>query len=210
MKIDSIIFDLDGTLWDSTDTVLKAWVMITEREKDVKKPITREDMQGSMGLQIKQIGERFFPYLDENRRMELMETCCEEERELLLKEGGVLYPNLEKILISLSEKYDLFIVSNCQCGYIESFLEYHKLSRYFKDIECAGNTGLSKGENIKKVIERNNLKEAIYVGDTQGDCDGAKVAGIPFIYAAYGFGKVESYDNKIDSIEELLDIIVAR
>ena len=207
MKIDSIIFDLDGTLWDSTDTVLKAWAMITETEKDVKKPITREEMQGSMGLQIKEIGERFFPYLDENRRLEILEICCTEERELLRKEGGVLFPNLERVLSTLCQKYSLFIVSNCQCGYIEAFLEYHKLFCYFKDIECAGNTGLSKGENIKRVIERNGLKQPIYVGDTQGDCTGAKVAGIPFVYAAYGFGEVESYDRKINSIEELLELV---
>lgn len=207
MKIDSIIFDLDGTLWDPTDVVLKAWAMITEREKDVKKPITREDMKGSMGLQLKQIGEKFFPYLDENRRMELMKNCCAEERKLLFKEGGVLYPNLEKVLSRLSEEYSLFIVSNCECGYIETFFGYHKLSHYFKDIECAGNTGLSKGENIKRIMERNKLNQPIYVGDTQGDCDGARLAGIPFVYAAYGFGKVESYDSKIDSIEKLVAIV---
>ena len=207
MTIDSIIFDLDGTLWDSTDAVLKAWASVIEDAKDVKQEITREDLQGIMGLQIKEIGDKFFPYLDENRRLEILEICCTEERELLRKEGGVLFPKLESILSTLSEKYELFIVSNCQCGYIESFLEYHKLSCYFKDIECAGNTGLSKGENIKRVIERNKLKQSIYVGDTQGDCDGAKLAGIPFVYAAYGFGKVESYDKKIGSIEELLKLV---
>jgi len=206
MKIDSIIFDLDGTLWDPTDVVLKAWCMITEREKDVKKAVTREDMEGAMGLQLKEIGEKFFPYLEENRRMDLMEACCIEEQELLRNEGGMLFPKLESVLDTLSEKYALYIVSNCYSGYIETFLEYHKVSHYFKDIECAGNTGLSKGENIKRIIERNDLKQPIYVGDTQGDCDGAKLAGIPFVYAAYGFGEVDSYDRKIDSIEELVAI----
>lgn len=207
MKIDSIIFDLDGTLWDSTDAVLKAWDEVIKGMKDVEKPITKEDLRGSMGLQIKQIGEKFFPYLDENRRLEIMDICCEEERNLLLKEGGILFPNLQKVLSSLMKNYGLFIVSNCQCGYIETFLEYHKLSGYFKDIECAGNTGLSKGENIKRIMERNNLKQSIYVGDTQGDCDGAKLAGIPFVYAAYGFGKVDSYAMKIDSIEEIVNVV---
>lgn len=68
----------------------------------------------------------------------------------------------------LSDTYDLFIVSNCQDGYIESFYEYHKLERYFKDYENPGRTGLSKGENIKLVIDRNNLDAPVYVGIRTG------------------------------------------
>jgi phosphoglycolate phosphatase len=159
-----------------------------------------------MGLQIKEIGGKLFPYLSEAEQLELMELCCEEERKVILQEGGILYPDLESTLETLSEKYSLLIVSNCQCGYIETFLEYHRLGRYFKDFECAGNKGLSKGGNIKKTIERNNLKASVYVGDTQGDCDAAKVAGIPFVFAGYGFGKVSAYNyklNKLSDIEKL-------
>lgn len=38
------------------------------------------------------------------------------------------------------------------------FFKAHKLDKYFTDYECPGRTGLSKGENNKLVIERNNLK----------------------------------------------------
>ena len=50
------------------------------------------------------------------------------------------------------------------------------------------------------------MKNPIYVGDTSGDMEGAKIAGIPFVYASYGFGDVESFDYKIDDISELLDL----
>ena len=128
----------------------------------------------------------------------------EEERKLLLKDGGTLYKDLESTLQTLSKSYSLFIVSNCQCGYIETFLEYHKLSKYFKDFECAGNTRLAKGENIKSVMKRNNLVHPVYVGDTQGDCDAAKLANIPFVFASYGFGKVDGYDYVIKEISEMV------
>lgn len=206
MSIDSIIFDLDGTLWDSTEVVLKAWNSIIETNEEIKNPITREELQGTMGLQIKQIGDKLFPYLNETAQYKFMELCCKEERKLIHKEGGVLYSNLEDTLKQLSQKYSLFIVSNCQCGYIEAFLEYHNMGKYFKDIECAGNTGLVKGENIKKVIERNQLKNPVYVGDTQGDCDGATLAKIPFIYASYGFGKVKEYDYIIKEVADLVKL----
>jgi phosphoglycolate phosphatase len=206
MNIDSIIFDLDGTLWDSTEVILKAWNKVISDKGEFREPITIKELQGVMGLLIRDIGARLLPNLDEGTQEKVMELCCKVEKELLLKEGGVLYPNLEHTLRELSQKYSLFIVSNCQCGYIETFLEHHNMEKYFKDIECAGSTGLVKGENIKKVIERNNLKNPVYVGDTQGDCDGARLAKIPFVYASYGFGKVKEYDYIIEEISNLLKV----
>ena len=37
-------------------------------------------------------------------------------------------------------------------------------------------------------MERNRITSAAYVGDTQGDLEAARLAGIPFVWAAYGFG----------------------
>jgi phosphoglycolate phosphatase len=206
MNIDSIIFDLDGTMWNSTESVVKAWNKVIHDHKEIKDPVTYEIISSVMGMQIQQIGNELFPYLEEAQQKEIMDICCEEERKLLLTEGGILYPNLENVLQTLSQSYPLFIVSNCQVGYIEAFLEYHNLEKYFKDIECAGNTGLAKGENIKKVMKKHNLKSPVYVGDTQGDCNAAKLANIPFIYAIYGFGKVDSYDYSIEEISDILKL----
>lgn len=207
MNIDSIIFDLDGTLWDSTQAVLKAWDMVFENNDDIKNPITKGVLESCMGLQIQEIGSKLFPYLEEAEQTKILDICCEEERKLLLKEGGMLYKDLEGTLQTLSKSYPLFIVSNCQCGYIETFLEYHKLGKYFKDFECAGNTSLVKGENIKSVIMRNNLRQPVYVGDTQGDCDAAKLANIPFVFASYGFGKVDRYDYVIEEVSDIVKLL---
>jgi len=57
-----------------------------------------------------------------------------------------------------------------------------------------------------KIIERNQLKNAIYVGDTLGDAKSAIDANIPFIFARYGFGDVEKYDFVIDAFNEMLKI----
>ena len=75
-----------------------------------------------------------------------------------------------------------------------------------KDSECSGRTSLPKGKNIRLLMERNNLKDAIYIGDTQKDKEACEDAQIPFIYATYGFGTVDSYDAKIDSFDELLTL----
>jgi phosphoglycolate phosphatase len=113
---------------------------------------------------------------------------------------------LEEVLQALSEKYELYIVSNCQEGYIEAFYAYHGLEKYFRDFENPGRTGLSKGENIKLLMKRNGLEAPVYVGDTAGDQKAAKDAGIPFVYAKYGFGDVEDYDYAIERFDALLEI----
>ena len=204
MKIDSIIFDLDGTLWDSSAGMLRAWNVVINNNK-ISEPITLETLQGVLGMQAHQIGSKLFPYLEKAQQLKTMDLCCEETNKVLRREGGTLYLDLENILQTLSQSYSLFIVSNCQSGYIEAFLAYHKLEKYFKDIECSGNTGLIKGENVKKIMEKHKLKSPVYVGDAQVDCDAAKLAKIPFVFASYGFGKVDSYDFIIRELGDLLE-----
>lgn len=206
MNTDSIIFDLDGTLWISTEVVIKAWNHVLNEHKEVQQKISKADIEGVMGLQIKEIGKKLFPDLNEEMQSKLLKNCCDLECQYLSKYGGQLYDNLEKTLIELSTKYKLFIVSNCQCGYIEAFFSAHKLDKYFLDFENPGRTNLSKGENIKLIIERNNLKNPVYIGDTEGDLKAARFADIPFIYAKYGFGEVSEYDYAIDAFEDILQI----
>lgn len=204
--MDSIIFDLDGTLWDPIDTVLIAFNIIIKRYDQVKKEVTREDFRTTMGLQIEDIGKKMFPDIEENTQKQILQESCELERVYIEEQGGNLYENVEDVLEALSQKYKLYIVSNCQHGYIEAFYKYHKLEKYFLDYENPGRTGLSKGENIKLIIERNNLSKPVYVGDTDGDLKASKYVGIPFVYAKYGFGQVSEYDYVIEKFDELIKI----
>ncbi|MGR3764313.1 HAD family hydrolase [Rossellomorea sp. NS-SX7] len=204
--MDSIIFDLDGTLWDSRETVLKAWNGVIRRHDKVKNELTSQQLKETMGLQMDEIGRKLFPQLNDEEREAFLSACSEVETQHLSEKGGILYNRVEEVLISLAKKYRLFIVSNCQHGYIEAFYEYHRLEKHFIDYENPGRTGLSKGENIKLIIERNNLKQPVYVGDTEGDQKAAQSAGIPFVYARYGFGEAKVYDYSVDSFEELMEI----
>ena len=206
MKFDGIIFDLDGTLWDSTEGVCRTWNGVLSNYPQIDLVITPEIMHGCMGLQMDEIAGKLFPELDKEMQMKVMGECCELEDSYLAEHGGIMYPKLEETLAKLSEDYKLFIVSNCQDGYIQSFFQAHHLDKYFSDFESAGKTGMSKGENNKLVMQRNQLANAIYVGDTMGDATSAVVAGIPFVYARYGFGTVVVYDYVIDGFQELLKI----
>lgn len=204
----NIIFDVDGTLWDTTEVVARAWDKAIKEAGRVEPTITSSILKEEFGKQVDVIAEDLFPDASPKQREMLMEQCCKYEHDALEKNrDNLLYPDVRETLIKLSEKCRLFIISNCQAGYIELFMEKTGIEEYITDYECFGNTGKSKGENIKLVIERNNLDNAIYVGDTKGDYEATVYAGIPFVFAKYGFGKVENYYRAIDNIKELLNLI---
>ena len=207
--IDSIIFDLDGTLWDSTNEVAVAFnKVLQEKHPEVKEVVTTERLQQLFGLPLDEIAVKLYQSVPEEHAIKVMEECCAYECDYLAEHGATLYEGLEQVLEALSKEYKLFIVSNCQEGYIQCFFKaYPHLEKYFTDYEYPGRTGKLKADNIRLVIERNGLKNPIYVGDTQGDANAAKEAGVPFIFASYGFGDVKEYEGVVASLEEISKLV---
>ena len=164
-----LIFDMDGTLWDSSENVAASWAEALRRSGYDRPVITKQDIMKVMGLTMDRLADIIFADYEKDERMKLLDLCCGYENEYLIKHGGILYPELEETLVRLKEKYPLYIVSNCQQGYIEAFLEHFGFGKYFDDIECYGNNLKEKGDNIALVIERNKLERAFYIGDIQGE-----------------------------------------
>ena len=139
--------------------------------------------------------------------MEVFNRCSIEELPWLREHPGTLYPDVPQVLRALCKRYPLYIVSNCQDGYIEAFFQAHGLGRYFTDYENPGRTGLPKADNIALVAERNGLRRPLYIGDTQGDYDAASKAGVPFLHAAYGFGRIDRPVPSVATFGDLPDAI---
>ena len=203
MNYDSIIFDLDGTLWDSTETSASAWRRICLKYPDMTDEITADKLRQLFGKPLRDIGIALFQSVSKERAIEIVDECCKQQGSYIAQEGGILYPELKETLELLSQKYKLFIVSNCEDGYIESFFAAHGLQQYFEDYECPGRTRKLKADNIRLIMDRNQLKTPVYVGDTQGDANAAKEAGVPFVFADYGFGTVDEYVDIIHSFGDL-------
>ena len=201
---DSLIFDLDGTLWDSTTACEDAWNIALKKVKVERAPLTPEDVGKMMGLPIAKIFEKFFPDMGPEKRDLAAKECFQEELEIIRKMGAILYPGVQKGLLQLSERYWLFIVSNCQQPYLDTFFHYSGLKNLFKDTECHGNTRRPKGENIRSVVERNGLQKPIYVGDTAGDQEAAVFAGVPYFHVNYGFGVNAKPCMQFDTFTDLV------
>lgn len=202
-----IIFDLDGTLWDARDCACDIWNRVFDKHEEVNIRMTPELSSKLMGKTMEEIGDYLFPELPVEKRRAIMDEVGIEEVEYLQENGAVLFPDLKDTVSRLAKEHNLYIVSNCQDGYVPAFLKAHDMGSYFKDIEMSGRTGKNKGQNIKLLMERNGIEDACYVGDTDGDEKAARFAGIPFIWAAYGFGKAQTPDAVIHSIAALPELL---
>ncbi len=211
-----IIFDMDGTLWDSAANVAESWnVAIAEFNEScradgravIDKKITEDDMYRVMGKTMDVIAELLFPAVVGEDRARLLEMCCTVENDYLREHGGKLYPKIRETVEKLKGNYHVYIVSNCQSGYIEAFLDYYGFNDLFEDIECFGNNNCVKADNIALVVKRNQLDEAVYVGDIQGDYDSSMKAGVKFIHAAYGFGTIDTRVPEISTFAELTQVV---
>lgn len=206
-KINNIIFDLDGTLWDSRKQIIKAWKKVLDEK--LKIIINEETLSSVMGKSNEEFKNKFFSNIPTELADNYLDLCQKEEIKYLTVNGANIYTNSISTIKELSNNYNLFIVSNCQSGYIESFLNYYNLNEYFNDYECCGTTGLPKKNNIKIIMKRNNLIDSMtcYVGDTIDDYNSASANNIMFIYANYGFGNFDKSKYSIFDISEIIDLL---
>lgn len=203
-----IIFDMDGTLWDSSRELAFAWnQVITKRGRE---PLTQQDLAGVLGLPMARLARVLFPDMEAQEAYDLLDACVAVESGYLASHGARLYPGVEETLRALGREYPLFIVSNCRSGYIETFLDYYKFAPLFSDFECLGRNKKKKAENIRIVSERNGLERAIYIGDLESDYRATVAAGSLFVHAAYGFGTLpEEIAEKVPAVHSFFELPAA-
>jgi phosphoglycolate phosphatase len=207
LKADGLIFDLDGTLWDASASCAMAWNKALENKGVMDFVITQQLAHSFAGKLMDDIFNQYFTFLPPGQYNDMAAAYAKEEKFHMKNFGGKLYPDVKEQLKLLSEKYPLFIVSNCLTGYIENFLDQHRLGNLFADYECTGVTGKPKAENIEMIISRNELRNAVYIGDTAGDFEAARKNQLPFIYAEYGFGDAIDAPYVINNFTELEEVL---
>ena len=207
MKFESLIFDIDGTLWDSRALVAEGYNIQLKKEGLDHLCVTAEDLKPLFGKVMTEIADAILATIDPKERYDLMDRCMETENKYLFEnECKIGYPGILETVKELAKTYRLFIVSNSQCGYPELCMDKLGLTPYIEGHMCFGDTGTSKGKTIRKLMEKHNIVSCAYVGDTQGDYEATLEADIPFIWATYGFGTPDGYVAKIDAFADLLNL----
>lgn len=207
MKFESLIFDIDGTLWDSRALVAEGYNIQLRQEGLEHLSVSAEIFKPLFGKVMTEIADVIFESIPTSERYALMERCMDTENRYLRSHPCLIgYPKVRQTIEALAKKHRLFIVSNSQSGYPQLCMEKLGLTEYISGHLCFGDTGTEKGETIRRLMAQHGITSAAYIGDTQGDQDAAELAGIPFIFAAYGFGEPKHWAAKIENFEELLTL----
>ena len=207
MNCGCLIFDIDGTLWDSRALVAEGYNIQLKKEGLDHLCVNAEVLLTLFGKVMTEIADSIFASVPTPERYALMERCMDtENRYLRANPCRIGYPKVKQTMAELAKKYRLFIVSNSQRGYPELCISKLGLTDYIEGHMCFGDTGTSKGKTIRTLMENYGIENAAYIGDTQGDYEATVEAGIPFIWAAYGFGAPEGYAARIDGFEQLLKL----
>lgn len=207
MKFESLIFDIDGTLWDSRALVAEGYNIQLRAEGLDHLCTNAEVLKSLFGKVMTEIGDNLFASIPVPERYALMERCmATENRYLEENECKIGYEGVKETLEELAKSHRLFIVSNSQRGYPELCMEKLGITHLFSGHLCFGDTGTCKGETIKRLMQMHHIESACYIGDTQGDLDAADLAQIPFVFCTYGFGTVTHLWKSIDKFDDLLNI----
>ena len=207
MRFESLIFDIDGTLWDSRALVAEGYNLQLRDEGLEHLSTDAETLKGLFGKVMTEIADALLAPIPAPERYALMERCMARENRYLQENPCKIgYPGIVEALEELSKNHRLFIVSNSQCGYPELCMDKLGIRQLIGGHLCFGDTGTTKGQTIKTLIEKHNIGPCAYIGDTQGDQEAAREAGIPFLWCSHGFGTPEGYDRKLDRFTDLLHL----
>lgn len=206
----SIIFDLDGTLWEVIESTFVSANIIANKYN--LKEISKDTICNVFGLNKEESAKLYFPYMELSESTKLIDEIAVINIKNLNNNGGNVYPNVKEVLNKIVDKYDLYIVSNtAEIEYIRAFLKSADTKECFKNYIAASSLNISKADAIKKVIDDNKIEKAVYIGDTRTDLEAACANNIPFVQAKYGFGedlKTKYYINEIKELPEVLEKII--
>ncbi len=207
-KPDSLIFDMDGTLWDAVDTYVESWCLIFKR-LNLNRTMVREELLERIGWDGEKVMQAVLPEFDSDRRKDIYDEVNGIRRRLLQQKGGVLYEGVLEGLQLLASKYQLFILSNCGSGIIRVFIDWARIDEHITDEIAYGVNSMPKNHNIKLLADKHKLKNPVYIGDTASDGEQSRLAGIPFVFVSYGFGTTNDYNLKFDDFKSLTNYFMA-
>ena len=204
---DALIFDMDGTLWDAVNSYCAIWDACFEKF-GVERRVAREELLRLMGLSLSEIYREIAgepPVIAPEIYIPVLEKL---EKEMMPRLGGEPFPGVREGLKQLSEKYSVFLLSNCGENGLRDMMNHVGIKDYVTEAVTFGSTKRPKDENLIYIKDKYALKNPVYVGDTQSDCASTHKAGLPFVFASYGFGTCESPDLSFESFEDLTEFFM--
>lgn len=215
-KPEAIIFDMDGTLFQTESLLLPAYHKMFDilREEGLYSGPTppEERILSGLGQLLSEIWKNVLPDVDEAVHRRASEILMKLEIEGLEAGISTLYPGVEGTLRKLKERgVRLFVCSNGLEDYIHSIVTVHRLQDVFKGLYSAGGQGIStKVQLLRLLLDHFGIGKTWMVGDRSSDVQAGKENGQTVIGCGYaGFGRDEELkgsDVIISSFDELIGL----
>ncbi|AIQ63354.1 haloacid dehalogenase [Paenibacillus stellifer] len=215
-KPEAIIFDMDGTLFQTESLLLPAYHKMFDilREEGLYSGPTppEERILSGLGQLLSEIWKNVMPDVDEAVHRRADEILLKLEIEGLKAGISTLYPGVEGTLRKLKERgVRLFVCSNGLEDYIHSIVTVHRLQDVFEGLYSAGGQGTStKVQLLRLLLDHFGIGKAWMVGDRSSDVQAGKENGQTVIGCGYaGFGRDEELkgsDVIISSFDELIGL----
>lgn len=195
MKYETVLFDLDGTLLDTTEGVIESVVYTI---KELKLPLPDESTLSTfVGPPMQESFIRVFGVSKDEGQKASETFRAHYKSNGLFK--AVPYKGIEETLEKLVDKgYKLAVATYKKEDAAIAILEHFSLSKYFKIIYGADKENkLTKADIIEKCItdtDTSDKEKVVLIGDSEYDAIGAKNANIAFMGVTYGFGFKSSED----------------
>lgn len=209
MRVRSVFFDLDGTLWAPHSVVLPAFRQVFDRLGwSVPDDATLLD---TLGYQNEVIWQRLLPGAGAAARQQADQLMAEAELELIRSGVGRPFPQVDETLAALAGAgCSLYILSNCGSGYLQAVPDALGIGRHFSDRFCAGDfPGLTKSQILTRVLPT-APQPAAMVGDRWHDIAAGVENGLLTIGCCFGVGQsteLDQADYRIRSFAELWPIL---
>jgi phosphoglycolate phosphatase len=194
-KPEALIFDLDGTLFQSETLIIPAYERAFERLRAeglfVGATPDHTIILTSLGMILKEIWSRVLPNSTEEARSRMDALFLEEQLVLLQQGKGKLYPGVKETLHSLSNAgYRLFIASNGLEIYVRTVAQQMGIEKYFEAMYSAGQYQTkSKVDLVKLLIHHHSIRSGWMIGDRHSDVEAGQANQLTVIGCAYaGFG----------------------
>ena len=206
----AFIFDFDGTLVDSEQSIYQCF-------KSITKQIAPERIEYAKNILIgpplrdtasEILGPEHQKSLDEF--VQLFITMHDDQ----VIEHTQVYPDVDQVLKKLHERnIPMAIATNKRVAPTQKLINHFNWNKYFKFIECSDSESFIKNKNsiVKKIIQKDScFSNAFLIGDTVNDGLAANKNNLKFIKASYGYGKNQDWSsvnviNQIDHLSEILE-----
>ena len=207
----TILFDLDGTLTDSGEGIIKSSAMVLEK---YGLPVpSYEEMRVFVGPPLHETFHKFG----------VPKEKCDDAVELYRVRYNTVglfenfpYPGIRELLEALkAQGHRLFVATSKPEEMSVRILEHFDLAKYFEIIAGAtlDRSRLEKSDVIAYLLQQaGSVENCIMIGDTVFDVVGAAAHKIPTIGVAWGYGKVEDIKNAgamaiAETPEQLLELL---